>query len=91
MQLEWDIILETVLFFCQKVPQAMNSEWELKKGEKKHLDMTSFVLLIKRCFRWVSSARSYSSHVFFMKQSKTKQKLMMQDWESNEEAKSDKK
>lgn len=51
----------------------MNSEWELKKGgKKKHLDMTSFVLLIKRCFRWVSFARSYSSHVFFLKKSKTK-------------------
>lgn len=34
--------------------------------------MTSFVLLIKCCFRWVSFARSHSSYVFFMKQSKIK-------------------
>lgn len=40
----------------------MNPEWESKKT---HLDMTSFVLLIMCCFKWVTSAPSYSSHVLF--------------------------
>lgn len=41
----------------------MNPEWESKK---KHLDVTSFVLLIKLCFKWASSAFSYSSHALFL-------------------------
>lgn len=72
MQLERDIILETVFVSfvrnCRS-PWTLSGSWN--RGGK-HLDMTSFVLLIKRCFRRVSFARSYSSHVFFMKQSTTK-------------------
>lgn len=50
--------------------ELLSGSW--KRRKKTHLDMTSFVLLIMRCFRWVSFARSYSSYVFFMKQSKIK-------------------